>query len=142
VEIPAPPPPPPKPVLKPEPKSTPKPEPPKAPPPAPKVEAPKPPEPTLLDRKMASARDLIREAAPEFCALAEPAATWPPSEQELFQLLARIDAVDRKLSRAREEYRRVIDESPDPILLQRRIRILDELRTALRSYRDRCADSR
>lgn len=140
------PPPAPKVDLTPEPPPLPKPEPPKPPPPAPlpkvepKPEPPKPVEPTPLERALGTARDLIRAATPEFCGLAGEAAQSLPDD--LRPLLARIDAVESKLTQARDEYDRIYADAPDRPLLERRIRILGQLLSSLKQLRARCTEDR
>src|SRR6185503_9684619 len=89
-------------------------------------------EPSPLARAMGNARDLIREATPEFCDLADQADATSLSEGELLRLLAR----------AREDYAGILAEAPNRPVLELRIRILGDLITSLQSYRDRCADGR
>lgn len=140
---PPPPPPPPKVEPKPEPAPIPKPEPPKPPPPAPKPQPPPPPkpvEPTPLERAMGTARDLIRTATPEFCDLAAEAAQPLPEDPR--PLLARLSAVESKLTQARDEYDRVYADAPDRPLLEGRIRILGQLLSSLKQLRARCTEDR
>lgn len=82
------------------------------------------------------ASGLIREATPEFCTLADQA------DDAGKDAVTHIDAVASKLSGARTEYAWLADHGPSPDVVQRRIKILDDLLQTLKTYRARLADGR
>ncbi|MBI3856935.1 MAG: hypothetical protein HY293_14705 [Planctomycetes bacterium] len=94
-----------------------------------------------IEKSLAKASELIREATPEFCGIAEGAETPLPTEKALWALLARIEALQKKLARAREEYVAITALAPDRSTVERRIGILGELIRALEGYRSRCEES-
>lgn len=82
------------------------------------------------------ASGLIREATPVFCALADNA------ENAGKDVVPRIDSVVSKLNEAKTEYAWLAENGPSPDVVQRRVKILDELLSALQSYRARLSDGR
>jgi hypothetical protein len=95
--------------------------------PVPPPPKPEPPKPAASAVALAAAAQLIREATPEFNQLADILDPAKMPDEDVRAQLARVDAVDRKLNRARAEYVRILPEAPDRSLVERRIAALDEL---------------
>jgi hypothetical protein len=90
-----------------------------------------------LEAALQKASGLIREAAPEYRALAEeqPGPSGPAA-------LARIDAIAAKLTDARDCYNALLSEESARVVAGRRIAVINELLDALQVYRSRCANAR
>ena len=89
-----------------------------------------------VETSFRKASGLIREATPEFCTLADQSAAAGKDT------VTHIDSVVSKLSGARTEYTWLAENAPSSDVVQRRIKILDELLGVLQTYRARLAEAR
>ncbi len=121
-----PPPPPPPPPPKPEPAKVEPPKPP-PPPPPPKVDTAKEESAARAKKSMADASALIKEASPMYGEISAAMDTLPGDKASLRDLYRKAERVQLKLSDARILYSSIRNDVPDPAVIDRRVKQLDEL---------------
>lgn len=103
--------------------------------PAQPAEPEKPPIAGRVRQHLDDAARLIAEAVPLFRQVAEGTEAWPSEQERLAGLLGLVERLERQLLQAQFHYRMVRYDYSDTVLLDRRLKALEDLVEVLRAAR-------